>query len=133
MKKKIFFFVLNKYQSVTHVSNSIFIGLFKNVVFKSVALVTKKVVVYFRFCFHRPDYFFALTYPKNFKIYFFNKTSIKLLFIKSLKFPRISVKNESAREKKLKGGAPNTPSRELLRVSFHIDWDFMLLMYSSHV
>ena len=41
--KKIFFvFVLNKYQSVTHVSTSIFQGLFKNIVFRSV-VVTKKL------------------------------------------------------------------------------------------
>ena len=41
--KKIFFFVLNKYQSVTHVSTCIFQGLFKNIVFRSEALVTKKL------------------------------------------------------------------------------------------
>ena len=40
--KKIFF-VLNKYQSVTHVSMCIFQGLFKNIVFRCVALVTKKL------------------------------------------------------------------------------------------
>ena len=40
MKK--YFFVLNKYQSVTHVSTCIFQGLFKNRVFRSVALVTQK-------------------------------------------------------------------------------------------
>ena len=39
--KKCFFFVLNKSQSVTHVSICIFQGLFKNKVFRSVALVTK--------------------------------------------------------------------------------------------
>jgi len=39
-EKKIFF-VLNKYQSVTHVSTCIFQGLFKNMVFRSVDLVTK--------------------------------------------------------------------------------------------
>ena len=36
---KIFFFVQNKYQSVTHVSTLIFQGLFKNIVFRSVTLV----------------------------------------------------------------------------------------------
>ena len=41
--KKIFFFVLYKYQSVTHVSTCIFQGLFKNIAFRSVALVTKKL------------------------------------------------------------------------------------------
>ena len=39
---KIFFFVFNKYQSVTHVSTPIFQGLFKNIVFRSVAVVIKK-------------------------------------------------------------------------------------------
>ena len=43
------FFVLNKYQSVTHVSIWILQGLFKNTVFRSVAIVTKKVMGYFRF------------------------------------------------------------------------------------
>ena len=42
MKKNIFF-VLYKYQSVTHVSTPIFQGLFKNIVFRSAALVTKKL------------------------------------------------------------------------------------------
>ena len=37
---KIYFFK-NKYQSVTHVSTPIFQGLFKNIVFRSVALVIK--------------------------------------------------------------------------------------------
>ena len=34
IEKKIFFFVLNKYQSVTHVTTCIFQGLFKNIVFR---------------------------------------------------------------------------------------------------
>ena len=38
-----FFFVLNKYQSVTHVFTPIFQGLFKTIVFRSVALVIKKL------------------------------------------------------------------------------------------
>ena len=40
---KIFFVVLIKYQSVTHVSTSIFLVLFKNIVFRSLALVIKNV------------------------------------------------------------------------------------------
>ena len=41
---KIYFLVLNKYQSVTHVSTSIFQGfLFKYIVFRSVALVINKL------------------------------------------------------------------------------------------
>ena len=53
--------VLNKSQSVTHVSTCIFKGLFKNIVFRSVALVTKKVMDYFRF-FSQKGLFSAL-YP----------------------------------------------------------------------
>ena len=48
-EENFFCFVLNKYHSVTHVSASIFQGLFKNIVLRSVALVIKKVVGYFRF------------------------------------------------------------------------------------
>ena len=42
-KCKNIIFVLNKYQDVTHVSASIFQGLFNNIVFRSVAFVTKKL------------------------------------------------------------------------------------------
>ena len=41
--EKLFYYVFNKYESVTHVSISIFQGLFKNIVFRYVALVTKKL------------------------------------------------------------------------------------------
>ena len=61
MKKKIFF-VLNKYQSVTHVSTLIFQGLSKNMVFRSAALVIKKDMVYFRI-FQRPDFFRPVPNP----------------------------------------------------------------------
>ena len=37
------FFVLIKHQSMTHVSTSIFQGFFRNIRFRSVALVTKKL------------------------------------------------------------------------------------------
>ena len=42
-KNNTFCFVLNNYQSVTHVSICIYQGFFKNIVFRSVALVTKKI------------------------------------------------------------------------------------------
>ena len=42
--EKNIFFVLNKFQSVTHVSTCIIQGLFKSKVFRSVALVTKKLL-----------------------------------------------------------------------------------------
>ena len=38
--KKFIFYVLNKYQDVKHVSTSILLGLFQNIVFRPVALVT---------------------------------------------------------------------------------------------
>ena len=73
-----------------------FIELFKNIVFRSVALVTKKVMGYLNF-FHRPHVFCRhVPYPINKKTYLFNKTSFKLLFIKFTKFHCDSVKNESA-------------------------------------
>ena len=43
-KSKKIVFVLNKYQKVTHVSTSILQGLFKNIVVRSVGLVTKKIL-----------------------------------------------------------------------------------------
>ena len=42
-KLKNMYFVLNKYQSVTHVSTSFFHGLFKNIVCRSLPFVTKKL------------------------------------------------------------------------------------------
>ena len=42
-KLKYVFFVLNKYHSVTHNSTCIFQGLLKNIVFRYVALVKKKL------------------------------------------------------------------------------------------
>ena len=40
--EKYYCFAFIKCQSVTHVSTSIFQGLFRNIVFRSVALITKK-------------------------------------------------------------------------------------------
>ena len=50
------FLVLNKYQSVTHVYTSIFQGLLKNIFFKIYSFSHKKVMGYFRFFLHRPDF-----------------------------------------------------------------------------
>ena len=55
-KGSTFFFGLNKYVSVTHVFTCIFKGIFKYIVFRSVALVIKKIMGYFRFFFHNPDF-----------------------------------------------------------------------------
>ena len=57
-------FVLNKYQKVTRVFTCIFQGLLKkNIVFRSVALVTKKWWAILDFVFHRPFFFPPLPYP----------------------------------------------------------------------
>ena len=61
---KKYIFVLNKYQIVTCFYMH-FIELFKNIVFRSVALVTKKVMGYLNF-FHRPHVFCRhVPYPIN--------------------------------------------------------------------
>ena len=63
---QIVFFCLNKYQSVTHVSTSIFEVLFKNIDFRSVALVIKKVMGYFRFLFYTLQTFYRpVPYPMH--------------------------------------------------------------------
>ena len=46
--EKYFYFVLKKYQSVAHVSTYIFQGIFKNIVFRSVTLVIKKLFIFLR-------------------------------------------------------------------------------------
>ncbi len=83
--KKIFIFVLNKYQSVTHVSTCIFQGLFKNIVFRSVALVTKNLWAILVF-FTQTGLFTAL-YPAV-CIKKILQRIFKLLFIKSHKISR---------------------------------------------
>ena len=70
--KKILFFVLSKSQSVTIVSTCFF---FKNIVFKSVALVTKKLWAIFRL-FHRSTVYPTLEIKKK---YYFNERFSKLL------------------------------------------------------
>ena len=52
-----FFFVFNKYESVTNVSISIFQGLSRNIVFRYVALVTKQLWAILDFFSKKPDFF----------------------------------------------------------------------------
>ena len=59
--KKNIFFVLNKYQSVKHVSTSIFQGLFRNIFSRSVALDTNKLWAIIDFFFK--DRTFCALYP----------------------------------------------------------------------
>ena len=58
--KKIFFFVFNKYEYGTHVSISIFQGLFRNIVFRYVALVTKKLSAILDFFLKDQTFFHAV-------------------------------------------------------------------------
>ena len=76
---------MKKYQSVTHVSISIFEGLFIIIFLRYVALVTKKLWAFLDF-FQR------------------QKSSLNYYSLKITKFPDDSVKNESARTKKQQGG-----------------------------
>ena len=64
---------------------------------------------YFRFYFHRPDFFPPCTLPCKFKKNIFLTTNPPNYYsLKVTKFHGDSVKNESARAKKLEGGgAPN--------------------------
>ena len=77
-----------------------FSGLFKNIVFRSVALVTKKLWTILDF-FHRPDFFSVLwLYPTlSIKKIFVNKIYFKLFSLKVTKFYGDIIKNESTRTK----------------------------------
>ena len=81
---------------MTHDSTSTFKGLFKDLVFKSVALV-RKFMGYFRFFLTRTKHFTTVN-PNTLCKNFTNK-SFKLLFIKSKKF-----QGHSAMAKNLRGG-----------------------------
>ena len=60
--KKVYIFFF-KYQSVTHVSTLIFQGLFKNIVFRSVALVIKKLWAILDFFLPTRDFLPPCTLP----------------------------------------------------------------------
>ena len=78
----------NKYQSVTHVSSCILQVLFKNIVSRSAALVTKKLWAILEFFFTDCTFFRPVPFPINQKKNFFTKKTFKLLFIKSQKVSR---------------------------------------------
>ena len=84
---------------MTHVSTPIFQGLFKNIVFRSVALV----MGYFRFFLHTPDF--------------------KLLFIKSKKKFTVIVSKIRVLGHKITrgGGAPNTPPKKKIYYQCYLD------------
>ena len=77
---------------MTHVSTPIFQGLFKNIAFRSVAFILKKLWAILDFLLHRPDFLPPCTIPYIHKK--ITKYSFKLLFMKSQKFTGDS---ESAR------------------------------------
>ena len=79
---------------MTHVSTPIFQGLFKNIVFRSVALVIKKLWVILDLFLHTPNFLQPPKKPLNYYL------------LKVNKFHGDSVINESARTKQLEGGAP---------------------------
>ena len=76
--KKNIFFVLNKYQSVTHVSTSIFQGLFRKIFSRSVALVTNKLWAIIDF-FSKTGLFAPCTQPYALKKTNFSKKDKKKL------------------------------------------------------
>ena len=96
---------------MTHVSTAIFQGLFKNIVFRSVAFVIKKLwAILDFFCtlqtFYRPV-------PNLTKKFF------KLLFMKRQKNFTVIVSQMRVLGQKTTGGAPNAPPPSLYRVN----WD----------
>ena len=110
---------------MTHVSTPIFQGLFKIIVFRSAALVIKKLRAILDFFYTHSRLFTAL-YPTLCVKKKFTKESFKLLVMKSQKFHGDSVKNESARAKKLEGGRQSPPSPSFYRVE-------MLTMVLCHL
>ena len=83
---------------MTHVSKTIFQGLFKNIVFRSVALVRKLLWAILDFFTHS-GLFNPLPVPYHMhKIFFLNPLNYYLLQVK--KIHGDSVKNESAKAKK---------------------------------
>ena len=62
-----FFYFVNKYQSVTHVSTSIFMD-FSKISFLICSFSLEKVMGYIRF-FHRPDFLSHCMHKINFKKY----------------------------------------------------------------
>ena len=67
MKKKKYFYVLNRYESVTHVSISIFQGLFRNIVLGSAVLVTEKLWAIIDFFSKDRTFFRAVPNPMHSK------------------------------------------------------------------
>ena len=88
-------------------ATSIFQGLFRNIVFRSV--VTKELWAILDFIFHRPDFFTPCTQPYTLKKISFTKNPLNFYSLKVTFFHDDGVKNESARTKKLQGGENRMP------------------------
>ena len=71
---------------MTHVSTPIFQGRFKNIVFRSVALVIKKLWAFLDFFYTLQTFYRPVPYPMRKKKV--TKKSFKLLFMKSQKISR---------------------------------------------
>jgi len=101
--------------------HAFFQGLFKNIVFRYIALVTKKLWAILEFFFHRPDFFPPCTLPyKLKKNIFLTKNPLNYYALKVTKFHGDSVKNESASTKKLQGGGAKHPPPSLVRFKCHL-------------
>ena len=129
---KIFFFVKNKYLSVTLVSTPIFQGLLKKYSFQICSFSHKKCVDYFRLFFTHSGLFTALCPTLCIK------NPLNYYWLKVNKFYGGIVKNESARTKKTRGGAkrPLPPARlglnitvvgnniNIMKTTFDFNFDF---------
>jgi len=83
--------------------------MFKNIVFRSVALVKKKLWAILDFFSQTGLFFRPVPYPINKKYVFLAKNSLNYYSLKVTKFHGDNVKNESTRTKNYMGGAPNAP------------------------
>jgi len=74
-----------------------FYGLLKNIVFRSVAFVAKKLWAILDFFFTDRTFFHPVPYPINFKTNVFTKNPLNYYSLKIIKFYGDSFKDESAR------------------------------------
>ena len=119
---------------MTHVTTSIFWGLYKNTVIKSVALVTKKVMVYFRFFFIKWTSLFTALNPSlciQKQIFYYKVTFI-------LVFKVIVSKLRVLGQKKTRGGWGLSlfmvkTDRQTNRNYFFIPWERNGFQYAGKV
>ena len=107
-KNKIFFVVLSKYQSVTHVSTSIL-----KYHFFICSFCHKQVISHF---FTQTGLFTALNPTLCIKKTNFTKNPLNYYSLKVIKFYGDSVKNENAKTKNFRWGAKRPPPHSLFRI-----------------